>query len=92
LWESGWWTISNETLRRDFNLNDDVEFAKYLKEIDQCDIPMPNVVRDLLTGNTHSFDKVSTGVRMLWLMVRFSDSFYIRHSGWVKTVISQCLI
>ena len=92
MWESGWWTISNETLRRDFNLNDDVEFAKYLKEIDQCDIPMPNVVRDVWTGNTHSFDKVSTGVRMLWLMVRFSDSFYIRHSGWVKTVISQCLI
>ena len=32
-------------------------------------------------------DEVVMAVRQV-----FSDSFYIRHSGWVKTVISQCLI
>lgn len=64
-----------EILRRDFDLNTDGDFIKYLREIDQCDIPMPNVVRDLITGQTHSFDKVSTGVGVLWLMSRFPKRF-----------------
>lgn len=64
-----------EMLRRGYDLNSDDLFLKYLKEIDMCDVPMPNVARDLLTGQTHSFDKVSTGVRVLWLMARFPTQF-----------------
>jgi len=64
-----------ELLRREFDLNNDEYFLKYLREIDLCDVPLPNVARDLLTGQTHSFDKVSTGVRVLWLMARFPDRF-----------------
>lgn len=57
------------------DLNKDETFIKYLREVDKCDIPMPNVARDLITGKTHSFDKVSTGVRMLWLMRYHADKF-----------------
>lgn len=64
-----------EVLARDHDLNTDEIFIRALKEIDRCDIPMRNVARDLLTGDTHSFDKVSTGVRVIWLMARYPDKF-----------------
>lgn len=57
------------------DLNKDEFFVKALREIDRCDIPMDNVARDLLTGRTHSFDKVSTGLRSLWLMYHKPDAF-----------------
>lgn len=57
------------------DLNKDPWFAYVLKEIDRCDIPMPNVARDIQTGRTHSFDKVSTGVRVAWLMRYYPDKW-----------------
>jgi hypothetical protein len=62
-------------LSRKHDLNNDQYFIKFLHDIDGCDIPMKNVARDLITGNTHSFDKVSTGVRVLWLMAVYPDKF-----------------
>jgi len=67
---------------RNYDLNNDQAFERYLREIDNCDIPMPNVARDLITGNTHSFDKISTGVRMLWLMTRLPDR-YLYPTQWL---------
>lgn len=63
------------TLSAKYDLNKDGAFVKYLREVDECDIPMPNVVRDLVTGTTHSFDKVSTGVKTLWLINHFPGKF-----------------
>jgi hypothetical protein len=57
------------------DLNNDEYFKKVLLEIDECDVPMPNVARLVLNGDTHSFDKVSTGVRMLWLMKYYPNKF-----------------
>lgn len=71
-----------DTLKRKHNLNTDPYFIKFLKEIDNCDIPMPNVARDLYTMDTHSFDKVSTGVRVLWLMARYPDK-YLYPTQWL---------
>lgn len=62
-------------LSDEVDLNTDETFIKYLYEIDKCDIPMRNVARDLLTGDTHSFDKISTGVRMLWFMRYHPEKF-----------------
>lgn len=53
---------------RKLDVSYDPWFIKFLRDVDRCDIPLPNVARDLLTGMTHSFDKISTGVRTLWLM------------------------
>lgn len=60
---------------RDCNLNEDKLFVKALREIDGCDIPMPNVARDLLTGQTHSFDRVSTGLRSIWMMYHYPEKY-----------------
>lgn len=60
---------------RDYNLNQDDFFIKALREIDNCDIPMPNVVRDIMTGDTHSFDRVSNGIKSLWLMYHKPQEF-----------------
>ena len=57
------------------DLNKDDFFRMCVKEIDLCDIPMRNVVRDLATGETHSFDKVSGGVMALWLMYNYYDAY-----------------
>lgn len=59
-------------LTRNINLNSDENFRKYLLEIDNADIPMDNVVRDICTGMTHSFDYISTSVKMMWLMEHYS--------------------
>lgn len=48
-----------ETRRRGHDLNYDRYFRELLKYIDICDVPMRNVARDLLTGETHSFDRIS---------------------------------
>ena len=50
------------------DLNNDDFFKMCIEEIDRCDVPFRNVVRDLITGETHSFDRVSSGVKALWLM------------------------
>lgn len=57
------------------DLNKDPFFRECLLEVDRCDIPMDNVIRDIITGKTHSVDKISTGVKMLWLMKNYSDKF-----------------
>ena len=64
-------------LRRteDVDLNDDDFFKKCVREVDIADIPCRNVVRDLLTGDTHSFDRVSGGVMALWLMYYYNDRY-----------------
>ncbi len=62
--------LSNED-----TLSDDLWFIKALKDIDRCDIPMKCVARDLITGRTHSFDRISTGVKMVWLMRYHADKF-----------------
>ena len=62
-------------LTYNYNLNNDEFFRKCLAKIDLCDMPMDNVIRDIPTGRTHSIDKVSTGVKMLWLMKHYSDKF-----------------
>ena len=56
-------------------LNYDMFFIKCCREIDQCDIPVANVLRDLRSGETHSFDRVSGGVMSMWLMYHYSEEF-----------------
>ena len=60
---------------RNYNLNEDDFFIRALREIDNCDVPMPNVARDILTGDTYSFDKISGGVKSLWLIYHKSEEF-----------------
>lgn len=67
---------------RGFNLSADPWFNRILEEVDVCDIPFPDVARDLVTGKTHSFDKVSTGVRTLWLMYHFPND-WLYPSQWL---------
>ena len=62
-------------LSRKVDLNQDMFFKRCVEEIDLCDIPFPNVIRDPLTGNTHSFDKVSGGVTAMWLMNYYNDRY-----------------
>ena len=59
---------------RKHNLNNDVIFKQCVLEIDKCDIPMDNVIRELATGRTRSFDKISSGAKALWLMYYYCDS------------------
>lgn len=60
---------------RRVNLNNDKEFLRILEKVDHCDVPFPNVLRDLYTGDTHAFTEISTGSRMMWLMKEASDRF-----------------
>lgn len=69
-------------LTRGYDLNKDEIFVKALLDIDKCDIPMDNVARDLLTGRTHSFDKVSTGVMTVWLLSKCSEE-YLLETKWL---------
>jgi hypothetical protein len=62
-------------IARNHDLNKDEYFKQVLSEIDDSDIPMPNVVRFRKNMSTHPFDKVSTGVRMLWLMNYYPNRF-----------------
>lgn len=64
-----------ETRRRDHDLNYDRYFRDLLKAIDRCDVPMRNVARDLLTGETHSFDRISGGIKSLWLMHHYNKDY-----------------
>jgi hypothetical protein len=65
-----------------YDLNQDDYFKKLLLEIDGCDVPLPNVVRDIKTNRTSSFDKVSTGVRVLWL-IKNHPSEYLYPTQWL---------
>lgn len=79
-------------LTADFNeLNNSDYFKKLLKEIDNCDIPMNNVVRDIFTGETHSFDKISTGVIALWLIYKDKECKYLHCTQWLGENCYQLL-
>lgn len=67
--------IAFKRLTREYDINKDDDFKRFLFEVDRCDLPMPNVVRDIPTGSTHSIDRVSTGVKMLWLMARHAEDY-----------------
>lgn len=56
-------------------LNDDMFFIKCCRDIDKCDIPMTNVLRDLRSGETYSFDRVSGGIMSVWLMYYYNEEF-----------------
>lgn len=77
---------------REYDLNTDETFINLLRKIDRCDVPMPNVARDLVTGRTHSFDKVSTGVYAVWLASKDKDAEYIYESQWLGENCYQPLI
>jgi hypothetical protein len=64
------------------DLNNDEYLKNILKEVDNCDVPMPNVIRDIITGETHSFDRISTGVKVLWLM-RYYPNKFLYPSQWL---------
>lgn len=64
-----------EMLSREHDLNTDEFFKKCCLEIDNSDIPVRNVLRDIPTGETHSFDRASGGVMALWLMYHYSDTY-----------------
>lgn len=78
-------------LSRDHNLNQDPWFEKFVREVDECDIPMPNVIRMLDTGETHSFDRVSTGVKALWLMYYYPDR-WLYPSQWLGENCYQSML
>lgn len=63
------------TQSRNHDLNNDEFFSKCCLEIDRSDIPFPNVLRDLPTGQTHSFDRISGGIMSLWLMYNYNDIY-----------------
>lgn len=58
-------------------ITNDSEFQRILKEIDNADVPMPNVIRDIPTGITHDIFKTSTGVQTLWLTANAPDYTFL---------------
>lgn len=62
---------------RKHDLNNDEFLRKCLLEVGNKTIPMPNVIRDEVTGITHSFDKMSTGVKVLWLLYHYPEKYLI---------------
>lgn len=52
-------------------------FQKILKDVDNSDVPMPNVIRHLPTGLTHDIFKVSTGVKTLWLAATGANYMFL---------------
>lgn len=62
-------------LSRNHDLNNDSFFRRCCGEIDKADIPYPNVLRDIYTGTTHSFDIVSGGVMALWLLYYYNTKY-----------------
>lgn len=73
-------------------LNDSEFFKKALLEVDKCDVPLRNVARDIETGNTHSFDRVSTGVKTLWLMSHVEEGKYAFMSSWIGENCYQLML
>lgn len=57
------------------DLNNDPVLKRLLKNVDQCDLPYPNVVLDIRSNTTHSFDRISSGVKTLWLMQYCADTY-----------------
>lgn len=64
------------------DLSKDKLFLRFLKEIDHADMPFPNVVRNIPSGNTHDMYKVSTGVKALWLAVNKYGNDWLIPSQW----------
>ena len=60
----------------DFNLYEDELFKEILLHVDNADMPMKNVVRDLYNEDTHSIHEVSTGVKVLWFAAN-TDGWFI---------------
>ncbi len=61
-------------------LNSDKYFEQLVKDIDNCYIPEPGVIKDIATGLAHPISEVSTGVKMLWLMKNEPDKWlYLSH-------------
>lgn len=61
-------------LSNDKMLSTDPWFKRILKEVDRADL-VGCAALDPYTGNSHSFDRVSTGVKTLWLMYHYPDRF-----------------
>lgn len=59
------------------DVSSDEEFQHILKKIDNADVPMKNVIRDIPTGDTHDIYKTSTGVKTLWLAAHEANYMFL---------------
>lgn len=56
-------------------LGDDPWFQRILREVDDAEVADKGIVRMLKSGRPHTFEQVSTGVKVLWLMYHYPDEF-----------------
>lgn len=83
---------SNFDIRADFEtIGDDPWFRRCLLEIDNATVACPGQALDLSNNRLHSFDKVSTGVKTLWLMYHLPD-LYTYPSQWLGENCYQQLL
>lgn len=83
---------ANFNLRADFDtLHEDSRFCKWLREIDNATIACPGQALDLFNNRLHSFEKVSTGVKTLWLLYNLPD-LYTYPTQWLGENCYQQLL
>ena len=63
------------------NVSQDLLFQSILKKIDNADVPMKNVIRDIISEDTHDIYKTSTGVKTLWLIAQEENYTFL--SEWL---------
>lgn len=71
-----------ETLTRKIDLNKDEYFKMLVSEIDECDIPIDNVIKVRLNGRCATFKEVSTGTKVLWLLKNYPQ-MYLYPTQWL---------
>lgn len=78
-------------ISRGRDLFNDEWFKRVLLEVDIADVPMVGVIRDLRTNTGHSIDKVSTGVKVMWMLKYFPND-YTYPSQWLGENCFQLLL
>lgn len=68
-------------LEHDINLNKNKLFSKLNASIDNASIPMPYVLQDMHTLETHTFDESTMGVYACWLLYNCKNRMW-RESQW----------
>lgn len=74
-------TFKYMVTQTDEDVSGDPEFQRILRKIDNSDVPMKNVIRDIPTGDTHDIYKTSTGVQTLWLIAHEAEYTFL--SEWL---------
>lgn len=73
------------------DLNSDELFKRLVREIDNCDIPMKNVLRNLATGDTYPLTNACGGTKAIWMIGQDKKAELLHTNEWFGDNCYQAL-